>query len=65
MRLFIETQSARTDRVSGLTDRDSTWRVHRDLKKVFKGLPQFADYRVNRWVNFSTEIVGAKNIARR
>jgi len=58
---IIETQIARMDRISGLTDEEIAERVDQDLRNLIPGLPKYTDIRMMRWDNFTCATVGAES----
>lgn len=58
----IETQIARTDRVQGMSNKQIADKIDVDLRNLIPGLPAYIDFRIMKWDNFSTSMVGSESL---
>lgn len=56
----VETQIARTERVVNMTNKEIADKIDSDMRNLIPGLPNYIDYRIMKWDNFSTSIPGSE-----
>lgn len=56
----IETQVARVGRIAGMSDLEIVQKIDGDLRALLPGLPDFNDYRIMRWDNFTASTPGVE-----